>query len=199
MASSTTRSVLVRYAALATVLAFSMTLAGLLRGAAHAGPTPKKRTGDQVYQQQCASCHGAKGEGTPIHRPALVGDRSIGELARYIAQYMPPGAPKKLPAADAQKVAEYIHGAFYSPLARERNRPARVGPVASDRAPVPNAVADLVGSFRAAAPAAAAQTTETQRQGLRGEYFKTARQRGDQRILERVDPEIRFDLKRPAR
>ena len=35
---------------------------GLL--ATNAFPAMPSRTGDQIFRQQCASCHGAKGEGT---------------------------------------------------------------------------------------------------------------------------------------
>ncbi len=188
MMSSNTQSLLARYAALTIALTFCVPLAGFLR--AHA--IPKKPAGDQIYRQQCASCHGAKGEGTQSHSRALVGDRSIGDLGRYIAQYMPPGAPKKLSAEDAQKVAAYIHNAFYSPLAQARNKPARIELSRLTVRQYRNAVADLVGSFRTRPQAASASADR--RQGLRGEYFKTGRMRGDQAILQRIDPEIRFDF-----
>src|SRR5918997_3331069 len=97
--SPSTKPLLARSAAWTAAMAACVPLAGLLR--AHAVPVSKKRTGQQIYQQQCASCHGAKGEGTKLYSRPLAGDRSVGELARYIAQYMPPGAPRKLPESDA--------------------------------------------------------------------------------------------------
>ena len=39
---------------------------------------------------------------------------------------MPEDDPGSLSPEDAKAVAAYIHGAFYSSLARERNRPARI-------------------------------------------------------------------------
>ena len=52
------------------------------------------RTGGQVYRQMCASCHGAAGEGTAAKYPhPLVGNRSVGQLARYITKNMPEDAP----------------------------------------------------------------------------------------------------------
>ena len=187
-----TESFPARYAALGMALALCMALAGLLDAHAVPGDKNKKRTGESVYRQQCASCHGAKGEGTKQYNRILAGDRSVGELARYIAQSMPPGAPKKLPAKDAREVAAYLHGAFYSSLARSRNRPARIELARLTVRQYRNAVADLVGSFRAR-PVTASRPDERQR-GLRGEYFKTGRVRGGQPALERVDPEIRFDF-----
>jgi mono/diheme cytochrome c family protein len=146
----------------------------------------KQRTGEQVYKQECAACHGPKGEGTKAHRKTLAGTQSVGQLATFIAKSMPPGPGKKLPKADAQKVAGYIHGAFYSPLAQERNRPARIELSRLTVRQYRNAVADLVGSFRA-------PVRLDERRGLRAEYFKTGRFRGE-RVLERVDPQIQFDF-----
>lgn len=174
------RALPARYAALGVVL-----LLGIL--SAHAVPEGKNSTGERVFMQQCASCHGAKGEGTKQYNKPLVGSQSVGELAQFIHQSMPPGAARKLPTADSQKVAAYIHDTFYSPLAQARNKPARVELSRLTVRQYRSAVADLVGSFRAV-PAPDA------RRGLRGEYFKARRFRPDERVLERVDPEIRFDF-----
>ena len=39
------------------------------------------RLGEQIYRQQCASCHGSRGEGTDDHYPRpLVGERSVAGL-----------------------------------------------------------------------------------------------------------------------
>ena len=47
-------------------------------------------TGEQIYKQLCASCHGASGEGDNKHYPQpLTGDRSVLELAEYIDKTMP--------------------------------------------------------------------------------------------------------------
>lgn len=181
---SNTQILLTRYAVL--TVAFSAALGGIM--SADAAPGGRKPTGEQVYRQQCLSCHGAKGEGTKQYNKPLIGDRSVGELARYIVQYMPPGAPKKLPAEDAGKVAAYIHGAFYSPVAQARNKPPRIELSRLTVRQYRNAVTDLVGSFRTVG------RREEQRRGLRGEYFKAGRTRPDQRILERIDPEIHFDF-----
>lgn len=167
-------------------LALGFTLTLSLSGLLSAHAVRGTRTGEQIFRQRCAACHGAKGEGTAKYRKALAGSRSVGELATFIAQSMPPGAARKLTAADAQKVAAYIFDAFYSPLAQARNQPARIELSRLTVRQYQNAVADLVGSFRAAGRA-------DEKRGLRGEYFKSARFRGGERLLERVDPEIRFD------
>lgn len=154
--------------------------------AANALPAKPAKTGDQIFRQQCASCHGAKGEGTKSYNKRLAGTRSIGELATFIQKSMPPGAPKKLPADDAKSVAAYIYGAFYSPLAQARNKPARIELSHLTVRQYRNAVMDLVGSFRPSSKL-------DDRRGLRGEYFKLGRFRGNERIADRIDPQIKFD------
>ena len=86
---------------------------------AAAGPPKPNRTGEQIYRQQCASCHGAKGEGTDDNYPrALVGDRSVVNLARLIAKTMPEDAPGDCVGEDADKVAAFIFDSFYSKAAQ---------------------------------------------------------------------------------
>src|SRR5262249_42617724 len=85
------------------------------------------RTGERIYREQCASCHGKRGEGTPDHYPKpLAGDRSVVQLSKLIAKTMPEDDPGTCVGEDADRVASYIYEAFSSPAARERNRPARV-------------------------------------------------------------------------
>ena len=40
-------------------------------------PAVVKEKGEKIYQQQCAQCHGAKGEGVPNAYPALAGNRAV--------------------------------------------------------------------------------------------------------------------------
>jgi cytochrome c553 len=146
------------------------------------------RTGEQIYRQRCASCHGAKGEGTDENYPRpLEGDRTVAQLSRLIARTMPKDAPEKCSAEDADKVAGYIHDTFYSREARERNKPPRVELARLTVRQYRNAVADLVGSFRSPG-------TWGDERGLKGEYFKSRQFRGGQRVLERIDPVVRFDF-----
>jgi hypothetical protein len=148
--------------------------------------TAKPTEGELVFRSQCAKCHGLKGEGGPAFPKPLAGTRSVAELTKFIHQSMPPG-PKKLPAADSQKVATYIYGAFYSPLAQERNRPARVTLSRLTVRQFRNAVADLVGAYHAAVPS-------SKERGLRGEYFKGRSFEGKERLINRIDPEVKFDF-----
>ncbi|HWE39502.1 MAG TPA: DUF1592 domain-containing protein [Isosphaeraceae bacterium] len=146
------------------------------------------RDGAGIYRELCASCHGPNGEGTPDGDPRpLAGDRSVKQLAKLIAQTMPEDDPGSCTGADADKVAAFIHDAFYSPTARERNRPARVELARLTVRQYRNAVADLVGSFRGPA-------RWGDERGLHAEYFKGRRFRGNERVIERVDPAVDFDF-----
>jgi mono/diheme cytochrome c family protein len=173
-----------------TLCALPLSVAALLTFAwatdASARQKQSARTGASLYRQQCASCHGAKGEGTKAYRKPLLGNQSVGQLASYIAQNMPPG-PRKCKAPDAKTIAAYMHDAFYSPVAQARNKPPRVELSRLTVRQYRNAVADLINSFQNVA------RWDTRR-GLNGVYFKTRNIRRGERLLERIDPEIRFDF-----
>ena len=150
------------------------------------GPT---KTGEAIYRQQCASCHGASGEGSKDYQKPLIGKRSPQQLARYIERTMPEDDPGTCVGEDAQLVASYLHEAFYSEVARARIKPPRIELARLTVRQYRNAVADLIGSFRDPAP-----TWDGKVQGLRGEYFKLGRFRRNDRVLERVDPGVKFDF-----
>ncbi|QDT68877.1 PA14 domain protein [Planctomycetes bacterium MalM25] len=82
-------------------------------------------SGAALYSQHCADCHGAQGQGTDYHRPTLTGDLPVRELTRVITETMPEGEPEACVGAEAEAIARYVHGAFYSPLAQARIRPPR--------------------------------------------------------------------------
>ncbi len=155
-----------------------------------AGPA---RTGEQIYRQQCAACHGKSGEGTDDHYPAwLVGDRSLTGLARYIAKTMPEDAPGECVGEDAENVAAFIYEAFYSKAAQARNKfqPPRIELSRLTVRQYRNAVTDLIGTFRTTG------RWDDQR-GLKAEYSKGGRRRRDGTggdSLNRLDSEIRFDF-----
>jgi hypothetical protein len=160
----------------------------VLLAAAPASRAADGRTGEQIYRAQCASCHGAAGEGTKDRAPKpLAGERSVPQLAALIAKSMPKDDPGSCTGKDAEKVAAYIHDAFYSKEARERNRPPRVELSRLTVRQYQNTVADLIASFRTPG------RLDDQR-GLRGEYFDARGFRNDKRLLDRLDPEVCFDF-----
>ncbi|MBX9585233.1 MAG: DUF1592 domain-containing protein [Gemmataceae bacterium] len=165
---------------------FALAAAALaaLAGVATAGEPP---TGEQLYKQHCLRCHGPAGEGTKKAPRPLVGDRSVIQLGKLVDETMPEDDPDKLDAAESLRVAEYVHGAFYSPTAQARLKPARVALSRLTVAQYRNAVAELVGSFRPA-------PQPDDRRGLKGEYYNARAFRGDKKVFDRIDPGVRFDF-----
>lgn len=158
---------------------------------AHQKQTPQTKSkipldGAKIYAAQCAGCHGDKGQGGPGYSKALVGNLSATELATFIKKSMPPG-PKKCPAPESEKVAEFMHQAFYSPIAQERNRPARVTLSRLTVKQYRNAIADLVGPYHQAVP-------NQPPAGLQAYYFKGRYFDNKQKAFERVDSTIDFNF-----
>ena len=142
-----------------------------------------------VYREHCVRCHGDAGAGTGDVPDPLVGDRSVNQLAAYIADTMPEDAPGTVTGEAARQVAAYIHGAFYSPVARDRNRPARVELSRLTVRQYRNTVADLVAHFRGPRPQIGPA------RGLLAEYFKGRHLiRGPNLVYERIDPQVNFDF-----
>ena len=165
---------------------FAMTLPCLLMAAEE---RPQERNGEVIYKQLCAKCHGASGEGENDFYPSpLVGERSVGELAEYIDKTMPEKEPEKLNADDSRKVAAFIHEAFYSPIAQARLKPARIELSRLTVRQYRQSISDLVGSFRGGAGQWGSE------RGLKAEYFKSRNFSGKEKVLDRVDPVVRFDF-----
>ena len=153
---------------------------------AHVVPAAES-TGEQIFRDQCARCHGTAGEGTDDNYPdPLAGDKSIAQLTKLIHETMPEDEETKCSEDDSAKVAAYIYDTFYSVDARLRNKPARIELSRLTVRQYQNAVADLVGGVRS-------QTEWGSERGLRGEYFNSRRFKPDARKLERTDAEVHFD------
>ena len=145
--------------------------------------------GQAVYAAHCIRCHGAAGAGTPAVPDPLAGSLSVNQLAATVRETMPEDDPGRLTAEEARAVAEYIHAAFYSPVARDRNRPARAElarlTIRQHRA----VVADLVADFAGRGPDVGSE------RGLHGEYFRGRRfHRDEDLVMERVDDEVACDF-----
>ncbi len=168
-----------------TALLLGSSLPMVLALRASQGAVQKPLPGEALFAKQCAPCHGAKGKGaTPFPKP-LIGNRSVDELGKFVAASMPPG--KGTPPAQAKQIAAYMHGAFYSPLAQERNRPPRVEMARLTVRQFKNAVADLVSGTAPVLP-------ENAEKGLRGQYFKARDFDEKNRIVDRTDPQVKFDF-----
>ncbi|QDU28240.1 PA14 domain protein [Anatilimnocola aggregata] len=146
------------------------------------------RSGEVIYKAHCASCHGDRGQGVKDQfAQPLVGDRSLMELTDLIEKTMPEGEPEAIDGAETENVARFVFDSFYSPIAQARNQSARIELSRITVRQYQNSVADLIGSFRLA-------TTWPTAQGLKGEYYKTRRVRGNDRAIERIDPVINFNF-----
>jgi mono/diheme cytochrome c family protein len=166
--------------------------------------TAADKTGEQIYKQRCAACHGVSGEGTEDEYPhILAGDRTVAQLARFIAKSMPKNSDDKCTGADADKVAAYIYDAFYSRAARERNQPPRIELARLTVRQYRNTVADLVGAFRPSSPVTLpsppggggeGRVRGDEKRGLKATYFKSYGLRPKNQVFERVDPAVRFDF-----
>src|SRR5262245_27844155 len=62
-----------------------------------------ERTGEQIYKELFARCHGASGEGTKKHPHALAGDKSAAQLTKIVRESMPEDNPGSLKEQDAEK------------------------------------------------------------------------------------------------
>jgi len=170
----------------------ALTLLVALGSAARADDEVKRVVdpGEQVYQRQCASCHGDKGQGVRgEYRKPLIGDWSIPKLAKYIDEDMPEETPEECAGEDAENVARYIWHAFYSPIAQARNRPPRVELSRLTVRQHRNALADLVATFRRAARVG-------DRRGLSATYYDNRQPSGRAKV-ERLDSRVQFDFASP--
>ena len=149
-----------------------------------------EKTGAQIYQLKCASCHGPSGEGSDEYPRGLEGDRSIVQLSRLIEKTMPEDDPGTCVGPESEKVAAFIHDAFYSKAARERNAPPRRELSRLTVRQYRNTLTDLIGSFRGNAT-----WNWDAKGGLHAEYFKSRHFRDNDRVIDREDQEVQFDFK----
>ncbi len=146
--------------------------------------------GKKIYEAKCVSCHGQNGAGIKgKYNKPLSGDLTPNQLAKVIEETMPKEDPGSLSAADAFAVSSYIHELFYSSIARERNRPARIELSRLTVKQYRNSMMDLIGSFRPTA------IPSDKTKGIRGEYFKTRDFNKGDLAESRIDAEVDFDFK----
>ncbi|HEX3997361.1 MAG TPA: DUF1592 domain-containing protein [Pirellulales bacterium] len=173
-------------------LGFPQLLALAILFAAFSVASAADLTGEQVFQTKCAVCHGAHGEGTKKHRDPLAGNRSQGQLLELIGKTMPEDDPGTISKRDAEVVAKFVFDTMYSPSAQARNRPVRIELARLTVNQYRQTVADLIATFRG-------QPSQwTDQRGLKGEYFSSRHFDGGKKALERVDPQVKFDLGRDS-
>src|ERR671913_193202 len=91
-----------RWAVLSLALIVGVSVFGHFTSARAVDAPAPARSGEQIYHETCASCHGAAGEGVAgKHDEALVGDKSVDALAKLIARTMPEDKPGTCTGDDA--------------------------------------------------------------------------------------------------
>jgi len=145
-------------------------------------------SGEAIFREQCAACHGGQGQGAEAYPRPLAGPLSVAELAELIQRTMPEDKPESLSPADSNKVAAFVFDSFYSPIARARIRPPRIELARLSVEQYRQSLADLIGAF---IPVQAASPD----QGLTAQYF-ASRSPNDRRALKltRTDPVVDFDF-----
>lgn len=148
----------------------------------------KLSPGALIYQKQCLRCHGAQGEGVKKkYESPLEGDKSVQQLTSQIQKTMPEDAPESLTNEQAEQVARYIHESFYSKIARERNRPARIDLSRLTVRQYKLAVADVIGHKQG-------KGSFGDKRGIKGDYFNAKGWRNDKKVFDRIDGIINFDF-----
>ena len=143
-------------------------------------------SGELLYAKLCANCHGEQGQGVPDeHDEPLAGDWPIEKLSRVITRTMPDDDPKKCIGDEAQRVARYIFDAFYSPDARLRNKPPRIGLGRLTNRQYLHSVADLIGSF-------IGRSELGQAGGLKASYHNSRNHSRNKNSIERTDATVDF-------
>ncbi len=161
------------------------TFAFLLLAASVAVAAPD---GPKLYKEQCARCHGDAGQGVKKkYDDPLSGELSVPQLAEQVRKTMPDDKPESLTKEESTAIATFMHAAFYSPAAREKNNPVRTDAARLTVNQYRHAAADLVGSFRGGT-----NQWKDGGKGLKGEYFGN-RHHGN-RVKERTDPTVAFDF-----
>ena len=143
--------------------------------------------GKTVYAEKCVRCHGMEGQGSEKVDAPLKGTLSISQLAKLVQETMPEDDPGSLTSEESKAVAHYLHGAFYSAIARDRNRPARVALARLTVRQHRQSLTDLIRST------AVAETSESA-PGLQAKYAEGRGGGKDSQSLERIDPQVNFDF-----
>lgn len=143
-------------------------------------------SGKEIYAKQCASCHGAAGEGNSEHFPnPLQGDLSLGELTKLVAETMPESHPETCVGEQAEQVSRFVFDSFYSQQAQLRARNVRIELSRLTVRQYRESVADLIGSF-------GNPVWIPGERGLQANYFAARNWTESRRLAKQVDATIDF-------
>ncbi|MDO7681035.1 MAG: DUF1592 domain-containing protein, partial [Pirellulales bacterium] len=146
----------------------------------------QEENGRVLFREHCSRCHGDNGEGSESYPDPLQGNLSVKQLVSYIDKTMPEDDPSQVTGNSAKHIAETIHSSFYSLIAQDRNKKARLELSRLTVRQMRESLADIIGSFRSPHPKADKQ------RGLRAEYFDSRKFSKRSCVLEQLDPKIQF-------
>lgn len=146
----------------------------------------QEQNGLILFREHCSRCHGDNGEGSDSYPDPLQGNLSVNQLVSYIDKTMPEDDPSQVTGESAKHIAETIHSSFYSLIAQDKNRKARLELSRLTVRQMQESLADIIGSFRRPHPKTAKQ------RGLRAEYFNSRKLSKRSCVMERLDPQIQF-------
>jgi hypothetical protein len=148
-----------------------------------------RRSGKEIFQAQCARCHGRNGEGAKgEYEDPLRGTKNLEKLTRYIETSMPDDKPGTCTGANAQAVAKFLLDSFYSQPAPIRKKAARLELSRLTNKQYLTTVADLFGSF------SGGEHAMTGRHGLAATYYNSHTFNNDKKAFDRIDPRVDFDF-----
>ncbi|MGB0767056.1 MAG: c-type cytochrome [Phycisphaeraceae bacterium] len=151
--------------------------------------------GAAIYANQCASCHGDKGQGVADrYERAFGGTRTLSWLTRRIERTMPEEDPDLCVGEDAAAVAAYLHRMHYAPDAQSKRRtppPRELHRLTAEQHR--QSLADLLMST-----SADRDGPSDDRRGLSAAFYRDGKLRGkpiDRRVL--PDADLRFTPDHP--
>jgi hypothetical protein len=163
-------------------------------GALSAEAKPADHPGAVIFRKLCTECHGDHGQGVDgKYDDALIGDRSIDQLAKKIAKTMPEDNEGACVGEDARQVAAYIFDAFYSPVAQARNHPPAKDLTRLTIEQHRTSVMDVIGHFR---QGPGFDRPLAEEQGLRGMYRGVALPKPGEVAVD-TTPKDGIKMKRP--
>lgn len=142
--------------------------------------------GETVYQNLCAECHGAMGQGGDGYPTALAGGLSVEELTALISDTMPEGDPQACQGEQASAVAAYVFDAFYSPKAQQQREPPRIKLSHLTARQYEQTLMDLLSR--------GGQGKRDDRRGLTAEFFTGQGADPNQRVRDEIVSRVDFHL-----
>jgi hypothetical protein len=155
--------------------------------------SPSFVTGKSLYANQCAECHGERGQGVEDeYSKPLVGDWPLEKIIRYVDKTMPDYDPKLIQGKDAELVSKFIFESFYQkPELYQKDSKVQLSRLTNRQ--FRQSLADLFSHFEGQ------PKIQNRVHGLRGKYYNAKGMNKKKTIkLEQIDGKIDFNFKDQA-